>query len=278
MPQVVVTRPEGDAAPWLQALQARGWPTLALPLIAIRPVPDRSALRAAWQRLRSTPQTYRAVMFVSGNAVTHFFQGSYEENVPLALLSIEEFAIKTKAWATGPGTVRALREAGVDSSRVDAPALDAGQFDSEALWAVVQHSVLPGDRVLIVRGADADTADVAEAAGPAGVGRDWLTRRLQLAGAVVDGVVSYQRSPPQWDATQIAQARRAAVDGSVWLLSSSEAVLNLQTVLPGQAWAQARAVATHSRIARAARDAGWGVVCESRPVLADVMASIESMA
>ncbi|MGE3348297.1 MAG: uroporphyrinogen-III synthase, partial [Ramlibacter sp.] len=41
---------------------------------------------------------------------------------------------------------------------------------------------------------------------------------------------------------------------------------------------RARAVATHPRIAQAAREAGFGVVCESRPALADVVASIESFA
>jgi uroporphyrinogen-III synthase len=64
----------------------------------------------------------------------------------------------------------------------------------------------------------------------------------------------------------------------VWLFSSSEAVANLRALLPDQSWQQARAVATHPRIAQAARDAGFAVVCESRPALADVVASIESFA
>ncbi|MDQ3273162.1 MAG: uroporphyrinogen-III synthase, partial [Pseudomonadota bacterium] len=60
---------------------------------------------------------------------------------------------------------------------------------------------------------------------------------------------------------------------SVWLFSSSEAVGHLP---PGD-WSQGRALATHPRIAEAARAAGWGVVVESRPTLADIVASIESM-
>jgi uroporphyrinogen-III synthase len=35
-------------------------------------------------------------------------------------------------------------------------------------------------------------------------------------------------------------------------------------------------VATHPRIAQAARDAGFGAVLEARPTLDDVVASIES--
>ena len=65
----------------------------------------------------------------------------------------------------------------------------------------------------------------------------------------------------------------AATDGSVWLFSSSEAVGHL----PAADWSQARAVATHPRIAEAVRAAGWGVVVESRPALTDILASIESM-
>ena len=69
----------------------------------------------------------------------------------------------------------------------------------------------------------------------------------------------------------------ASADGSVWLFSSSEAIANLAAWLPGQDWQRARAVATHLRIAANARKLGFGVVCESRPVLASVVASIESM-
>ncbi|MEG2631782.1 MAG: uroporphyrinogen-III synthase, partial [Comamonas sp.] len=46
--------------------------------------------------------------------------------------------------------------------------------------------------------------------------------------------------------------------------------------LPGTDWRQARALATHPRIAAAARQAGFGLVQECRPSLNDVAASIES--
>jgi uroporphyrinogen-III synthase len=155
---------------------------------------------------------------------------------------------------------------------MDAPSADAAQFDSEALWQVVDAQVKPGDRVLIVRGTDG------QAEGPdQGVGRNWFARRLDEAGATADFVVSYQRGLPRFSPEQLSLARAAAVDGSVWLFSSSEAVANLQTCLPGQDWRGARAVATHARIAAAARDAGFGVVRESRPALADIVGSIESL-
>ena len=60
------------------------------------------------------------------------------------------------------------------------------------------------------------------------------------------------------------------------LLSSLAAACMLQW-LPAQDWGRARAVATHPRIAQAARQAGFAVVCESRPTLDEVVASIESV-
>ena len=56
-------------ARWVEELRRRGFDAGALPLIAIVPVPQPQALQDAWGQL----DRYRAVMFVSGNAVRHFF-------------------------------------------------------------------------------------------------------------------------------------------------------------------------------------------------------------
>lgn len=270
--RVIVTRPEHDASEWVLGLGKAGFEVAQLPLIEIRPVADLTALHQAWQRL----QSYCAVMFVSGNAVTHFFQSK----PGIALVSIDLFATKTRAWATGPGTARALLGAGVDTSRIDAPPVQAGQFDSEALWAVVGPAVKPGQRVLIVRGAEGGGQTLnaqPRTEGATGAGRDWLATQLAQSGVKVDHVVAYQRCSPVFDPAQRSLVQTAAVDGSVWLLSSSEAVANLSVLMPGQSWNAARAVATHPRIAQRARELGFGVVCESRPILSSVVASIESM-
>ena len=44
MPRVIVTRPEAEAATWVQALLAEGWPAQALPLITIAE-PAEAAVR-----------------------------------------------------------------------------------------------------------------------------------------------------------------------------------------------------------------------------------------
>lgn len=264
--RVIVTRPQREAQDWVHELAQAGLSAQALPLIDILPAPDAAGLARVWQQLGDG--AYASVMFVSANAVAGFFALNSANPFVFAAPS----AIKTRAWAPGPGTAKALLQAGVAPERIDAPGREAAQFDSEALWQVVGPQVKPGHQVLIVRGGDAQ-----DAASVSGNGRDWLAQRLAEVGARAEFVVVYQRARPQFDAAQRQLATEAAGDGSVWLFSSSEAVRNLQACLPGQSWHAARAVATHPRIAAAAREAGFGVVCESRPALADVMASIESL-
>jgi uroporphyrinogen-III synthase len=268
--RVIVTRPEREALSWLAALSRRGVEALALPLIRIAPVSDPAEVRAAWQRV----DDYAALMFVSGAAVDQFFaarQSSHRDLGP-------PLPARPRLWATGPGTVAALLRQGVDPARIDAPPGDSRQFDSEALWRVVQADVRAGDRVLIVRGDDESPGATVAAADAPGAGRDWLARRLVQEGARVEFVLAYRRCAPVLSPAQVAAARVAAHDGSVWVFTSTQAVLHLGACLPGQDWAGARAIATHERIAAAARAAGFGVVRESRPRVDDVVASIESIA
>ncbi len=261
-PRVIVTRPEREAAHWVAQLTARGLAADALPLIAIGPCTEPEALRTlavARGRMADAPGYYRALMFVSGNAVQHFLHGA----PPLPS--------GTRAWAPGPGTARALTQLGVAPAAIDGPAADAPQFDSESLWHQVAPQVRAGDRVLIVRGRSAGVHESAE-----GSGRDWLAHQVQAAGGQVDWAVAYERGAPSFTPEQTALAEAATQDGSLWLLSSSEAVAHLAEALPGRSWKAARALATHPRIAQTARAMGFGHVRECRPALEDVVASIES--
>jgi len=105
--RVLVTRPEGEAASWLQGLQAAGFVAETLPLIAVGPVADTAALRQAW----ATWADWQAVMFVSVPAVRHFFA----QRPPRVDLST------TPCWAPGPGTRKALRAEGVPESALRSP-------------------------------------------------------------------------------------------------------------------------------------------------------------
>ena len=265
-PRVLVTRPVHDGAPWVAALRAQGIAAHALPLLEIAPITD-PALAQRLEQARTHWASYAAVMFVSGNAVQHFF----EPNQAQTLIQQAQAAINTRVWAPGPGTLAALRGAGLAAARIDGPAPGAAQYDSEALWQQVAAQIGPGARVLIVRG-------TCEPARTGGQGRDWLAAQLAGAGARVDFVAAYRRSAPRWSAAQQHLARAAAADGSLWLLSSREALAHLRALLPHQPWQGAAALATHPRIAAAAHAAGFGRVHESRPTLDDVAASIKSLA
>ena len=263
VPQVIVTRPEREALQWVQALQERGITAQALPLIGIGPPPDTQALEEARARVLD----YRALMFVSGNAAQHFLDPKTAQTLTNQALA----AIKTRVWSPGPGTAQTLCALGVPADCIDLPAHDAVQFDSEALWAQVHGQITAGDRVLVVRGTEAGTTPAE------GTGREWLAQQLQAAGAQAEFVVAYTRIAPVFSTAQQALAQAAAAGGALWLLSSSQALAHLCAALPQQDWAAARALATHPRIAQAARAAGFGAVHECRPALEDVGASIESL-
>ena len=253
--RVLVTRPAAEAQRWTQALREQGVEAESLPLIEIAPLSDVSLLQAAWQALPG----HAAVMFVSANAVQHFMA-----------LRPPGLGLQVQAWGTGPGTRAALQAAGWPADRIRCPAADAPRFDSEALWDQVVSDVQgwSGRSVLIVRGADA-SGQLA--------GRDWLAQQLQAAGVQVQQCVAYVRRAPAPDAQQLALARQALRDGSWWLFSSSEAAQNLAGWLPGELGPQARALATHPRIALRLRQLGWGRVEVVPAALQAQVASIECL-
>jgi len=255
--RVIVTRPLAQAAEWVERLRSYGIDAVALPLIAIVPPADAGAVATSWASLR----TRRLVIFVSPNAALQFFR---------AAPAGASWPAQTRAASPGPGTTRTLVELGVPPTLIDAPADDAPQFDSEALWQRLQGRDWQGAPVLLVRGPQ---------------GRDWLAARLVEHGAVVDTLAAYERRLPRLDgeATALLDAALAEPERFLWLFSSSEAIDHLQTLTQGRSdasqewWRTARALATHPRIAQRARDAGFGLVAESRPTPAAVVACIQSI-
>lgn len=244
LPRVLVTRPQPQADEWVARLQALGVPAQALPLLAIADAADPAAVAAAW----ATVPAQALVMFVSPSAVERFFGQRPDRASPAP-------AWPAQVWAgsTGPGTARALRQAGVPAAQLVSPPEAGGAFDSEALWrALKPRRDWQGASALIVRGEG---------------GRDWLAETLRAEGAAVHFVEAYRRAAPVPDAAQqalLAQALRAPA-ATVWLFSSSEAIGHLPTLAPEADWSQARALATHPRIAAAARAIGFGQVRQVAP-------------
>jgi uroporphyrinogen-III synthase len=288
-PRVIVTRPAAQAAQWANALTAQGFDAHSFPLIEIA-----DALQPAQrQALHARAAQADVCMWVSSNAVGYFF----ETNRPVTQVNPAQAAIelivnkKLRHWATGPGTVAALLQHGVPLAQIDAPDTQAAQWDSAALWQRVAGQIQAGTQVLILRGTDVGTPSAS---------RDDLAAQIRAAGGTVEFAVVYARRAPSFTAAQVAWARAAASDGSVWIFTSSQAVTHLPAIAAAAAaasaqggdqsgglgrqrgghrgvWGLARCIATHDRIAQTARDAGFAVVCTSRPGIADVVQSLKSM-
>jgi uroporphyrinogen-III synthase len=263
--RIIVTRPAAQAAQWVDALIAQGLNASSFPLIEIA-----DALSPA-QRVQLAQRAAQAdvCMWVSANAVSGFWKKNGQfSDVDIAKYAINNIVNSTsqRHWATGPGTAAALHSSGVPVSQIDAPDLQAGQWDSEALWLRVKGQIVPQKRVLILRGLDVGTPSAS---------RDWLAQQVRAAGGTAEFATVYERHAPQFSAEQVAWAQAAANDGSVWVLSSSQALTHLPEIDHG--WSRARCVVTHERIAQAAHAKGFAVVCMSRPAIMDVAQSIKSL-
>jgi uroporphyrinogen-III synthase len=229
--RTLVTRPAAQARERVDALRARGIDAHALPLIDIVPPADVAPLRQLWARL----DEHALLMFVSANAVLHFMQQRPRgAHWPATL----------QAAATGPGTAAALRDSGVPATQVAAP--QRAPYDSEHLWQLLRGGDWHGRHVVVLRGED---------------GRDWLAERLTSAGAQVEALAAYGRRAPTPDAAgrRLLNEARAAPSDHLWLFSSSLALQHL-AALGVQDGGRAPALASHPRIAQAARTAGFDVL------------------
>ena len=155
---VLVTRPEHQANHLCQLIEGEGGAAVRYPALAIRPRPDRAAVRAAV----GPADRFDLVVFVSANAVR--FGADILENrrdAPIA--------------AIGQATAAALNAAGFRVSLMPAEG-----SDSESLLALPQLAHMTGQRVLIVRGTG---------------GRDLLQEAMSARGAQVHYAEVYVREP-----------------------------------------------------------------------------------
>ncbi|MET0517603.1 MAG: uroporphyrinogen-III synthase [Burkholderiaceae bacterium] len=251
---LLLTRPRPQAADWLARLQALGVAARSLPLIEIVPGQGAQAA-AAWAALPAAA----LAMFVSPNAVTQFFAARPPGPV---------WPAQTLAACVGPGSARALLDAGVPAALIVQPPPDSPSLDSEHLWPMLSARDWRGRQVLLLRGEG---------------GRDWLAERLREQGALTTAFSIYGRRCPQLDAGQqlLLDQALARPQQHIWLFSSAEAIGHLRTLAPpGQDWRGLRAIATHARIAERARGlpgVAAGHVVLTRPDAAAVAAAALAM-
>jgi len=180
---VILTRPQGRNE-WLgQQLAALGLPALSMPVLGIEPA---SVSPASLPR----PRDYDLVVFVSGNAVTAYFQ------------QLEQMRTGPVQWpahglvgAVGSATASAIAQ----TQRVPADQVlhpdHADEQDSEALWKLLEPRLAEIRTALLVRGQD---------------GREWLGRRLEQAQIQVTRHAAYHRRSLTWT-PQDAQRLRDAM-------------------------------------------------------------------
>jgi uroporphyrinogen-III synthase len=144
---------------------------------------------------------------------------------------------------------------------VKAPLAPTLRQDSEGLLEHPLLTDMQGQRVALIG-----------APGGRGVLRATLVER----GVRLREVHVYRRGVPRWQARHVEALEHLSGDARV-LLSSAEALGNLQQGLPAHAWARLRAavaVASSERLAEAARNAGFSRVQVAASALsADLLAA-----
>lgn len=196
-PTVIVTRPEHQAAPILQALAARGYHTEHLPLMHIAPLPDDNSTGALRQLIQNLDE-YSAVVVISMNAAELGLRwlDAYWPQPPVGIDWI----------AVGPSTAELLTNAGLS---VHCP--ESG-FDTEAMLALpcLQPERIAGKKVLLWRGIG---------------GREKLASSLRGFGVQVDYAELYERQEIHYS----AQKWQAALASRPILMLSSTQALDIVT-------------------------------------------------
>ena len=249
--RLILTRPKPQAAGWETALAEAGFDVALLPLIDIQLCPAPAVLPDL--------QACDAVFLVSRNAL----DGLLAWYGQAAIL-----AAPVRWLCPGAGTAQQLLALGIPAARIAQPAADAPQ-DSEHLWLALQSGrpLQAGSRLLIVQGQDQPTSPSLPP--PNLPPPNWLGQQAAALGVQINHISSYQRSAPNFTVAQAELAQAAAQDGSIWLFSSSQAIANLAAALPDTRWTGTPCLATHARIAAAARALGF-TTHECQPQLNDI--------
>ena len=260
MRELVATRAgaEADDDARERALRAAGVAVHKFALIRIEDPVDADAARRTLQRLHE----YDLALPVSPHAV----RGA------VALLD-RPWPARCAIGVVGPGSAAAVRAA--LAARGDAlPALiqaPAQHADSEGLWPLLLQLRPQGWRgasVLVLRG---------------GPGREWLSDQLRAAGAQVDQLDVYRRAAPPADAATLQRLHALLRLDAAWLLGAAEAARHLAALLgaegasPVDTLRDRTALATHPRIAEAARRCGFGRVATCAPAVGDIAAALRAL-
>jgi uroporphyrinogen-III synthase len=254
---IIVTRPSGQARQLIEVLTRsievsgvakRSFPEiLSLPLLTIVPKTDEalaghiaSALRNADLAIFVSPNAIECVM----RLLERDWQDFSKSIIPVGVM--------------GGSSKLALQNHGIGTEENPTPIVmpqDNEQWDSEGLWHELQSLGWnwSDKKVVIFKGEG---------------GRDWLAETLQKAGAHVEAISTYARIPLDIDNPAWQSIHDLDFSKSLWLLTSSEAVRYLGSVIQDQftqSLSSASALCPHHNIADAAQEIGFGEVFTTEP-------------
>jgi uroporphyrinogen III methyltransferase/synthase len=201
--RVLVTRPRGQAAEFVDQLAAFGADTIEAPMIRILPPEDPGPLLEA----AAKPGAFDWIVFTSANAVDAFMRALLESGQDVRALR------GPRLCAVGSATAeQLLTRYGI---LVD---LVPNEFRAEALvTAIVAQGSLDGARVLLPR---------------ADIGREVIAERLRAAKAIVTEAIAYRTVLEDAQADGTPDVYRMLLDGTIHVVTftSASAVRNFATI------------------------------------------------
>jgi uroporphyrinogen-III synthase len=234
MTRIVVTRPEPDNARLCEALAAKGYEPIALPLIEIEPLAQTPERR----RLIEDLDLFDVVICTSAHAAR--LAAAWIDRIWL------ELPLEPAWYAVGARTAGVLGDYGID-------AISPGLQSSEGLLDLRALGSVSNRRCLILKGEG---------------GRPFLADSLIERGALVDVLDLYRRVPLHPDAIAGgfgAECAEYAVVTSVELLEA------LAKIIPAGVHAPLVLIVPSERVAQVAREHGY---CPSVAAGASVEATL----
>jgi uroporphyrinogen-III synthase len=231
---VVITRPLAQAVELAERVAASGRQAELFPLLEIHPLADPKPLSATLSNL----SRFALVAFVSPNAIDAAF--AYLSSWPPAVLIA----------VMGEGSKSALAAHGVTdvNANIISPS-NTERTDSETLLESLDLNTLRGREILIIRGDG---------------GRELLADRLREQGFAVTQVTAYTRCAPTLTKARREQLLRLLESKNDWIVTSSEALRILVSMVaqlgrPDSVakMQQQRIIVPHARIAETAQKEGF---------------------
>ena len=241
--QVVLTRPLERAQPLARRLTDAGFEVLLLPALSIVPIGHAQSIAKSITTPRPSPtidptstepctaaDQFDVVVFVSRAAWQYYDSGLQVSAQTSRESSCRVWPANTLLACVGQSTAQCMaQDLGCSLADIVFPDEHQSQ-DSEALLTLLTPRLVPGSRVLLVRGE---------------TGRDWLADQLRARGVLVTCLAVYRRQAVPWRADQIDTLRQwsglAHVPANrpaagVWLVTSAEGLAAIETQFETLGW------------------------------------------